>query len=89
MTFLVIERFRNGDAAPVYKRFREQGRLAPAGVKYVSSWVDDSLQVCFQVMECESRDLLEEWMANWQDLVEFEVFSVMTSAEAQARLAGS
>ncbi len=84
---MVIERFRNGDADPVYRRLREQGRLAPEGVTYVASWVDDSLRLCFQVMECASRDLLEEWMANWEDLVEFEVFSVITSAEAQDRLA--
>lgn len=86
MTFLVIERFRNGDAEPVYKRFREHGRLAPEGVEYVASWVDDSLQMCFQVMECESRSLLDKWVANWEDLVEFEVFSVITSAEAQCRM---
>lgn len=88
MTFMVIERFRNGDADPVYRRLREQGRLAPEGVTYVSSWVDDSLRLCFQVMECDSRELLDEWIANWEDLVEFEVFSVITSAEAQERLAG-
>lgn len=87
MTFMVIERFRNGDADPVYRRFREQGRLAPEGVTYVASWVDDSLRLCFQVMECNSRELLDEWIANWEDLVEFEVFSVITSAEAQDRLA--
>lgn len=87
MTFMVIERFRNGDADPVYRRFREQGRLAPEGVTYVASWVDDSLRLCFQVMECDSRELLDEWIANWEDLVEFEVFSVITSAEAQDRLA--
>lgn len=85
---MVIERFRNGDADPVYRRLREQGRLAPEGVTYVSSWVDDSLRLCFQVMECDSRELLDEWIANWEDLVEFEVFSVITSAEAQERLAG-
>lgn len=84
---MVIERFRNGDADPVYRRFREQGRLAPEGVTYVASWVDDSIRLCFQVMECDSRELLDEWMANWEDLVEFEVFSVITSAEAQDRLA--
>lgn len=84
---MVIERFRNGDADPVYRRFREQGRLAPEGVTCVASWVDDSLRLCFQVMECDSRELLDAWMANWEDLVEFEVFSVITSAEAQDRLA--
>ncbi len=85
MTFMVIERFRHGDAAPVYARFRERGRLAPEGVKYKSSWVDESFQVCFQVMEAESRSLLDEWISNWDDLVDFEVFPVVDSATAQAR----
>lgn len=85
MTFMVIERFRNGDAAPVYARFRERGRLAPDGVKYITSWVDSTFQSCFQVMESESRTLLDEWIANWEDLVDFEVFPVVDSATAQAR----
>ncbi len=85
MTFMVIERFRNGDAAPVYARFRERGRLAPDGVKYITSWVDSTFQVCFQVMEVESRSLLDEWIANWDDLVDFEVIPVVDSATAQAR----
>ena len=39
MLFMVVEHFQNGDAVPVYRRFREQGRLAPTGLNYVSSWV--------------------------------------------------
>jgi hypothetical protein len=85
--YMVIERFRGGDAAPVYRRFREQGRLAPAGLHYVSSWVDESLATCYQVMETSDRSLLEEWMRRWEDLVEFEVHPVLTSAEAAARAA--
>lgn len=85
MLYMVIERFRDGDAAAVYRRFREQGRLAPEGLRYVSSWVDTKFQRCFQVMECEDRALLEEWMARWSDLVEFEVVEVVTSEEAARR----
>ena len=87
MLYLVIESFHNGDPVPVYRRFREQGRLAPEGLRYVSSWVTADLKRCFQIMECEERRLLEEWMSRWQDLVSFEVIPVVTSAEAQA-LAG-
>lgn len=79
---MIVERFRNQDAAPVYQRFRSQGRLAPAGLNYVSSWVETNLHRCFQVMETEDRGLLDQWMANWDDLVEFEVIPVVTSAEA-------
>ena len=38
-------------------------------------------------MEAEDPELLTQWMANWQDIVEFEVIPVMTSAAATAALA--
>ena len=87
MLYMVVERFKNNDAVPVYRRFRERGRLAPDGLHYVSSWVDENLQVCFQVMETEDRQLLDEWMANWSDLTDFAVYPVMTSKEAAERIA--
>jgi hypothetical protein len=83
---MVIEHFRNGNPRPVYARFRERGRLAPEGLLYVDSWVTDDLARCYQVMECDDRALLDEWIAAWSDLVEFEVLSVVTSAEASARV---
>lgn len=86
MLYMIVERFRNRDAAPVYERFRRQGRLAPAGLNYVSSWVDTNLHRCFQVMETDDRNLLDQWMANWNDLVEFEVIPVLTSAEAASKV---
>ena len=86
MLYMVVERFKNQDALPVYRRFRESGRLAPEGLTYVASWVDESLQRCFQLMETEDRDLLDRWIANWDDIVDFEVFPVMTSREASERL---
>jgi hypothetical protein len=82
---MIIEHFRNGDPKPVYARFRERGRLAPEGLKYVSSWVTDDLARCYQVMECEDRSLLDQWMAAWSDIVEFEVIPIVTSAEAAKR----
>ena len=86
MLYVIVEHFRNGDAAPVYERFRARGRLAPAGLTYVNSWVTSDLTRCYQVMECEDRALLHEWLAAWADLVEFEVHPVITSAEASARV---
>ena len=85
--YMVLEHFRNGDAAPVYRRFRERGRLAPEGLSYVASWVDEPMSTCYQVMETADRALLEQWMAQWSDLVEFEVHPVMTSREAAQRMA--
>jgi len=79
---MVIERFRNADAKPVYRRFKEHGRLAPNGVNYISSWVTADLSTCFQVMETADRTLLDEWMSHWSDLVEFEVHPVITSQQA-------
>lgn len=86
MLYMVVEHFKDGDAAPVYRRFRERGRLAPAGLSYVSSWVDETFRRCFQIMETDDRKLLDEWIANWSDLVEFEVFPVMTSQEAAEKI---
>ena len=83
---MVVENFRNGDPVPVYRRFRERGRLAPEGVQYVSSWVDEKLERCFQLMETDDRLLLDEWMEYWSDLVEFEVYAVVCSAEAAERV---
>lgn len=80
--YMVIEHFKNNDAVPVYRRFRDRGRMAPEGLVYVSSWIDDKLERCYQVMETHDRALLDEWMANWGDLIEFEVHSVVTSQEA-------
>jgi hypothetical protein len=84
---MVLERFRNADAAPVYRRFRERGRMAPEGLNYVSSWVTEDLSTCYQVMETDDRALLEEWMSHWSDIVEFEVRAVITSTEAAERVA--
>lgn len=88
MLFLVIEHFRGGDPGPVYARFREHGRMAPAGLAYLGSWVTEDLRHCYQVMECDDRALLEVWMEAWRDLVEFEVVPVLTSAQAAAAVAG-
>jgi hypothetical protein len=87
MHYMIIEHFRNGDPVPVYRRFRERGRMAPEGVSYVGSWVTTDLSLCYQVMACDERRLLDEWLANWQDLVDFEVIPVLTSAEASAAVA--
>jgi hypothetical protein len=83
---MIVERFRDGDPVPVYRRFREQGRMAPEGLRYVSSWVDEKLEICFQLMETDDASYVNEWIANWNDIVEFEVYAVITSQEAADRV---
>jgi Protein of unknown function (DUF3303) len=87
MLFMIVEHFKNADPLPVYRRFRDRGRLAPEGLQYVSSWVDEKFQRCFQIMETADPGLLEQWIANWKDIVDFEVHPVVTSKEAAARIA--
>jgi hypothetical protein len=84
---MIIEHFKNQDPVPVYRRFRDHGRLAPEGLQYVSSWVDEELERCFQLMETDDRKLLDAWMANWSDIVEFEIFPVISSKEAAEKIA--
>jgi uncharacterized glyoxalase superfamily protein PhnB len=83
--YMLIERFR--DPVAVYRRFREQGRLAPKTLRYVSSWVTQDIDRCYQIMECDDEQQLKEWMKNWDDIVEFEVIPVISSDEAAARIA--
>ncbi len=84
---MVVERYRQG-ADPVYARLHEGRQLAP-GLRYLDSWVVDEpeLSRCFQLMDADSLEALEQWIARWSDLVEFEVFPLITSGEAARRAA--
>ncbi len=83
MLFMIIEHFKAGAVKDVYQRFDQKGRMMPEEVTYINSWVETNFNRCYQVMESPNRELLDEWISNWQDLVEFEVIPVMTSAEAR------
>jgi hypothetical protein len=80
--YMVIEHFKNKDPVPVYRRFRDRGRMVPEGLFYLSSWVDQKLERCYQLMETHDHALLDEWMARWSDLIDFEVHPVVASKEA-------
>lgn len=86
MLYMIIERFKNGDPVPVYRKFRDRGRQAPEGLTYVSSWITTDLTTCYQVMECGDRALLDQWTARWDDVTDFEIIPVITSAEAVQRV---
>ena len=79
MLFMVIERFKGGDAEPVGARFRRLGRMLPEGVTYHASWIDSSGARCFQVMEAGRLELLQLWASHWDDLVDFEFIPVQSS----------
>ena len=82
MLYMVIERFKPGAAVEIYRRAKTQGRLLPEGLEYVASWVDLEFNTCFQLMQTEDERLFEVWRARWQDLGDFEIIPVRTSAEA-------
>jgi hypothetical protein len=79
---MVVEHFRGGDAVPVYRRFKDRGRMAAEGLTYVSSWVNEDFSTCYQLMKTDDRLLLDDWMRQWADLIDFEVHTVVTSQEA-------
>jgi hypothetical protein len=85
---MVIETFVQG-ARPVYERAAQKGRLLPTGVLYLDSWIDESLQRCFQLMETDDPSALDEWIGEWSDLVRFEIVPLISSSEAAARALSS
>ena len=86
MQFMIIERFIPGKVKDMYQRFSEKGRMMPEGVTFVGSWINESVTICYQVMEAESREQLQIWIDNWKDYVDFEVIPVISSAEAKAKV---
>jgi len=81
MLLMVIERFKEGDTKAIGERFARDGRMLPPGVTYHASWVDEVGGRCFQIMEADRVELLADWVRRWEDLVEFEIVPVVTSAE--------
>jgi hypothetical protein len=87
MLYMVVEHFKPGRSEDVYRRFRDRGRMAPEGLGYISSWTETGFARCYQVMETDDPALLDAWMANWSDLIDFEVQPVFTSAQAAEAIA--
>jgi len=85
---MVVEDFVQG-AGPVYERVAAKGRMLPPGLLYLDSWIDERLHRCFQLMETDDPSLLDTWMAEWNDLVRFEVIRLIGSTEAAARALSS
>ncbi|HEX3152079.1 MAG TPA: DUF3303 family protein [Gemmataceae bacterium] len=83
MLFMVIERFRDRDPAPIYARVREKGRALPDGLRYVDSWIEANFDRCFQLMECDDVTLLQRWVLEWRDLADFEFVPVSPSSSVR------
>jgi len=81
MLFMVIEKFKPGNAKAIYNRSRDRGRMLPHGLRYVDSWVEANLGRCFQLMECDDARLFQEWVTRWADLLEFEIVPVVQSKQ--------
>ena len=87
MIYMVIEHFKDRNAVEVYRRFRKKGRMMPEGLNYVDSWVEPNYDRCFQLMETDDPALFDQWIANWDDLMDFEIIPVITSKEARETIA--
>jgi hypothetical protein len=86
MLLMVIERFKDGNAKPIGERFRCDGRMLPEDVIYHASWVDSTGARCFQLMEAPNPEALAAWTSRWDDLVEFEIVPVLTSADFWSKI---
>jgi len=64
MKYMVIETFKAGKAEKVYERFNEKGRMLPDGLYYLDSWVSNDRTKCFQIMEANKFEIIEEWIKN-------------------------
>lgn len=85
MLYMVIETFAPGRVPEIYRRLERSGRLLPDGLEYVSSWITEDLAHCYQVMRTDDRNLLDQWVANWDGYMTVEIHAVITSAEAARR----
>ncbi len=82
MLFMIIERFRDADMVPIYKRVRERGRMLPEGLTYIDSWVEPNFSRCFQLMECADLRLLQQWILQWRGTgATFEIIPVVGSKD--------
>lgn len=86
MQYMIIERFREGKTRALYQRFDEKGRMLPEGVQYINSWINEDVTICYQLMEAPSREKIIEWTHHWNDLADFEITMVISSAEAKKKV---
>ena len=86
MKYMIVENFHPTKVKTLYERFDQKGRLLPDGVQYLDSWIDEKVEICFQLMESESLEKLQEWINHWNDLASFEIYLVIDSTEAKRKI---
>ena len=86
MQYMIIERFHPGKVRELYQRFAEKGRMLPDGVQYINSWINEAVTICYQLMEAGSPEQLREWIRQWEDLADFEIVPVISSAQAKEKI---
>ena len=57
--YMVIENFLGGVQDKVYERFAEKGRMLPAGLFFIESWLAKDGTCCYQVMETGDAGLFD------------------------------
>jgi hypothetical protein len=83
---MIIETFHPNQVKQLYKRFEEKGRQLPAGVHYINSWIDEDIKTCYQVMESDTEEKIHEWVRHWNDLADFQIIPVVSSAQAKEKV---
>lgn len=86
MVYMIIERFHPGKVKELYERFDEKGRMMPEGMNYINSWINEEVSICYQVMDSPTEEKLKEWISHWNDLADFEIIPVISSAAAKERV---
>lgn len=86
MQYMIIEKFRSGKVKELYQRFDQKGRMLPEGVIYINSWIDESVSICFQLMESDIESKIHKWINQWNDLADFEIIPVISSADAKIKI---
>ena len=83
---MIIERFKQDKIKMLYERFDQKGRLLPEGVLYLDSWIDEKVEVCYQLMESVTPEALQLWIDQWSDVADFEIVPIISSAEAKIKV---
>lgn len=86
MLYIITEHFHKDKVKQLYHCFAEKGRMLPEGVSYINSWINEDVSICYQAMESDATERIEEWIGNWNDLSDFEVIPIITSAQAKEKV---